>query len=182
MMICWRTRKFRAGPVSKPDGANELKDRNMIGSEFFELRRIRANASWRIPASASWSLRAALAVCLAIALTAVLGNLSPASAQRLDRFTRSYVTPFPQNDRYRVVVFGDSLGDGIWQGLYEAFKDDSNVEVIKRSRGSTGFTYRQRNNWNSRIKGVLKSDRVHVAVVMVGASDMRSIRRDGQAA
>jgi len=164
--------EFRAGPASKAAGGSELKDRNMIGSEFFELRRIRANASW--------ALRAAFAVCLAFALTAVLGNLSPASAQRLDRFTRSYVTPFPQNDRYRVVVFGDSLGDGIWQGLYEAFKDDSNVEVIKRSRGSTGFTYRERNNWNSRIKGVLKSDRVHVAVVMVGASDMRSIRRDGK--
>ena len=143
----------------------------MVCSGFSELRRIRADASW--------ALRAALAVCLAVALTALLGSQTPASAQRLDRFTRSYVTPFPQNDRYRVVVFGDSLGDGIWQGLYEAFKDDSNVEVIKRSRGSTGFTYRERNNWNSRIKGVLKSDRVHVAVVMVGASDMRSIRRDG---
>jgi hypothetical protein len=88
------------------------------------------------------------------------------------------VTPFPQNDRYRVVVFGDSLGDGIWSGLYRAFKVDSNVEVIKRSRGSTGFTRRGRNNLNTGVKGILKSERVHVAVIMVGASDMQAIRQD----
>ena len=149
---------------------NELKDRSMFGPAFFGPRRPGA----RVRAA----LRAIVAGCLAIGVVALLGDLSSASAQRLDRFTRSYVTPFPQNDRYRVVVFGDSLGDGIWSGLYRAFKVDSNVEVIKRSRGSTGFTRRNRNNWNARVKGILKSDRVHVAVVMIGASDMQAIRQD----
>ena len=148
----------------------ELKDMSMFGTALLKPRRLRAG----------WpeALRAAVAVFFAIALVAFLGSLSPTSAQRLDRFTRSYVTPFPQNDRYRVVVFGDSLGDGIWQGLYRAFEADSNVEVIKRSRGSTGFTRRNRSNLNTGVKGILKSERVHVAVIMVGVSDMQAIKQD----
>ena len=121
-----------------------------------------------------------MAAIVAIGFIAALGDFSPASAQGLDRFTRSYVTPFPQNDRYRVAVFGDSLGDGVWQGLYAAFKADGNVDVFKRSRGGTGFTRKSRNNPATRAKSVVKNDGVHIAVVMVGVNDLQSLRKDGK--
>ncbi|RMF04744.1 MAG: hypothetical protein D6773_06065, partial [Alphaproteobacteria bacterium] len=36
----------------------------------------------------------------------------------VSQYSRSYITPFPEQDRYRLYVFGDSLGDGVWAGLY----------------------------------------------------------------
>jgi hypothetical protein len=44
----------------------------------------------------------------------------PALAQGVE-FQRSYVEPFPPGDRYRVVVIGDSLADGLWSGVYRSF-------------------------------------------------------------
>jgi lysophospholipase L1-like esterase len=86
------------------------------------------------------------------------------------------VTPFPEQNRYRLYVFGDSLGDGIWAGLYRAFKPDGNVDVVKRSRGSTGFARADYSNWNKKIATTLSAESVHIAVIMVGANDMKPIR------
>jgi hypothetical protein len=48
-------------------------------------------------------------------LTCLMVWLAPALAQQGTGTTpvqRSYINPFPNGDRYRVVVLGDSLGDG----------------------------------------------------------------------
>ena len=50
---------------------------------------------------------------------------------------RSYIDPFPSGDRYRVVVLGDSLGEGLWSGLYRAFQEDAKMEFIQRAKPST---------------------------------------------
>lgn len=97
-------------------------------------------------------------------------------AQSIDQFTRSYITPFPEGDQYRMVVFGDSLGDGIFSGLYRAFKEEANVEVVKKSRVSTGFVRTDRYNWNTQVGNILNREKVHIAVVMVGANDVQAIR------
>jgi uncharacterized protein len=55
----------------------------------------------------------------------------------------SYINPFPTGDRYRILVIGDSLGDGLWQGLYRAFQEDKNLEFINRSK-ATGRPRAQR--------------------------------------
>ena len=47
---------------------------------------------------------------------------------------RSYINPFPTGDRYRVLVLGNSLGDGLWSGLYRAFEEDANLEFVKRAK------------------------------------------------
>ena len=54
-------------------------------------------------------------------------------------FQRSYIEPFPPGDRYRVLVIGDSLADGLWSGLFRAFQEDANMEVINKSKPSSGF-------------------------------------------
>lgn len=109
--------------------------------------------------------------CAAAALPA--GAQSPVQTRQ---FSRSYVTPFPEGDRYRLYVFGDSLGDGVWAGLYRAFKPDGNVDIVKKSRVSTGFVRTDYFDWNKALSGVLKTEKVHIAVVMVGANDVQSIR------
>lgn len=108
------------------------------------------------------------------------GLLAPqALAQELGQGSRSYITPFPANNQYRLAVFGDSLGDGIWAGLYRVFKEDGNLEVVKKSRVSTGFVRTDYFDWNANLDAILKAETVHIAVIMVGANDTQSIQ-DGR--
>ena len=116
--------------------------------------------------------RALLWAALLPALALLLGApAAPALAQGANPLQRSYVTPFPSGDRYRIVVFGDSLGDGIWSGLYRAFEEDKNVEVVKRSKVSTGFTRPERYDWNAEIEQILKDEKYQIAVVTFGANE-----------
>ena len=68
----------------------------------------------------------------------VLGLL-PALAQGTPPVQRSYINPFPNGDRYRVVVLGDSLGEGLWSGLYRAFEEDKTLEFIQHAKPNSGF-------------------------------------------
>ena len=109
---------------------------------------------------------------------ATLAGLAPSNAlaQGVSQLQRSYITPFPSGDRYRVVVLGDSLGDGMWSGLYRAFEEDKNIEVVKRSKVSTGFSRTDNYDWNTELASMLKDEKYQVAVVMFGANDGAGIR------
>lgn len=122
------------------------------------------------------------AICAAILLAAgLLATTSLAlRAQGLSHLSNSYVTPFPEQNRYRLYVFGDSLGDGIWAGLYRAFNPDGNVDIVKKSRVSTGFVRTDYFNWNKNLKTILATEKVHIAVVMFGANDMQPIRSENK--
>lgn len=122
-----------------------------------------------------------LLALLALSAACLAAMAVTAGAQSLDQsaqYGRGYLTPFPEGDRYRLFVFGDSLGDGIWAGLYRAFRPDDNVEVVKKSRVSTGFVRLDYFNWNDRIRDIARAEKFHIAVVMVGANDMQPIRHD----
>jgi uncharacterized protein len=122
-----------------------------------------------------WSWSAAVAL-LALALNC-LGAL-PASAQQggTPPVQHSYINPFPTGDRYRILVIGDSLGDGLWQGLYRAFEEDKNLEFINRSKASSGLVRTDSNNWDSQLADIMKNDTFQIAVVMFGANDDQAIR------
>ena len=83
----------------------------------------------------------------------------------------SYINPFPTGDRYRILVIGDSLGDGLWQGLYRAFEEDKNLEFTNRSKASGGLVRTDSNNWDSQLADIMKNDTFQIAVVMFGAND-----------
>jgi len=123
-----------------------------------------------------------LNVCLVLAIltSAIVLPTPTVFAQGLNRISNSYVTPFPEQNRYRLYVFGDSLGDGIWAGLYRAFNPDGNMDIVKKSRVSTGFVRTDYYDWNKKITGILAAEKVHIAVIMVGANDMQPIRASGK--
>ncbi len=77
--------------------------------------------------------------------------------------------------KINLMVLGDSLGDGIWSGLYNAFRKDKNIKVIRKSKPSTGFVRLDYYDWNAKLGQILKRTRVDVAVVMVGANDRQTI-------
>jgi uncharacterized protein len=113
----------------------------------------------------------------AVILSLVLTGLAPTptAAQSTNEFQRSYLNPFPGGDRYRIVVLGDSLGDGLWSGLYRAFEEDNNLEFVKRSKVSTGFVRTDYYDWNSAVADMLKTETYQIAVVMFGANDDQAI-------
>jgi len=104
----------------------------------------------------------------------------PAAAQGETPVQRSYINPFPNGDRYRIVVLGDSLGDGLWAGLYRAFEEDATLEFIQRSKKSTGFVRTDVYDWDAELKKILNDETYQIAVVMFGANDSQPIKKDGK--
>lgn len=133
-----------------------------------------------VPCRGAFDIFLKFAAALAIVLAGFLAMLPAAQAQGLDHLSTSYVTPFPEQNRYRLYVFGDSLGDGIWAGLYRAFKAEGNMDIVKKSRVSTGFVRTDYYDWNKKLETILATEKVHIAVVMVGANDMQPIRANGK--
>jgi uncharacterized protein len=91
-------------------------------------------------------------------------------------FQRSYIEPFPPGDRYRVLVVGDSLADGVWSGLYRAFQEDGNMEVVNKSKPSSGFVRADSYDWTKEIDDILKDGTYQIVVVMFGANDNQAIK------
>lgn len=118
----------------------------------------------------------AATIQLVAGLGLLLSNPVPAAAQGVSDFQGSYINPFPGGDRYRIVVLGDSLGDGLWSGLDRSFHDDNNVEVVKQTKVSTGFTRPDSYDWNASLDDILKSGPYQIAVVMIGSNDDQAMR------
>jgi hypothetical protein len=124
----------------------------------------------------SLAIRRVFAALLALLVMLV----QPAAAQDTPAH-RSYINPFPNGDRYRVVVIGDSMGEGLWEGVYRAFEGDPTVDVIQQSKKWTGFTNPERFDWNGEIDQILKEGNYQVAVVMFGVGEAQAIKKDGKA-
>lgn len=121
---------------------------------------------------------AAKAVCFALLTAgALVAGIGVATAQSTPEFQRSYVNPFPSGDRYRVLVVGDSLGDGLWSGLYRTFQEDKNLEIVNQAKVSTGFVRVDSYDWNKALDDILKDNTYQMAVVMFGANDNQPIRQ-----
>jgi len=112
----------------------------------------------------------------AIVMTGLILGLLPALAQGTPPVQRSYINPFPNGDRYRVVVLGDSLGEGLWSGLYRAFEEDKTLEFIQDAKPNSGFARTDTYDWNEQLAKLLKEDTYQIAVVMFGASDTQGVR------
>lgn len=78
-------------------------------------------------------------------------------------------------------VFGDSLGDGLWAGLYRQLRDGKSYEVARFSRAATGLARYDYVNVREEAAQQLAGRQIDVAVVMVGANDEQGILEGGQA-
>jgi uncharacterized protein len=134
-------------------------------------------ASWLGLGCSARRMLADVTVGAAVFLGAFLVSLAPALAQQgTTPVQRSYINPFPNGDRYRVVVLGDSLGDGLWSGLYRAFEEDATLEFMQRAKPSTGFARTDSYDWNAEVANLLKTETYQIAVIMFGANDAQPIK------
>jgi|GEM_PF-545857 len=79
-----------------------------------------------------------------------------------------------------VHVFGDSLGDGIWAGLYRKLPKADGYRVTKHSRVSTGLVRKDFYDWSKAVRQIVAKHRVDVAVVMIGTNDRQTIVERGR--
>ena len=124
-------------------------------------------------------LRHALAAPMAFYVLVVLLAIFAAPtvrAQGTSLLSSSYITPFPQTDRYQLRVVGDWLGTGLTEGLKEAFKQESSLEIADMSRSNYGLVRGDQIDLYGEIDRMIAGPPVHVAVIMLGVNDRASIR------
>ncbi len=118
---------------------------------------------------------APMAFCVLAALLTIFA--APAlRAQGTSLLSSSYITPFPQTDRYQVRVIGDWLGPGLTEGLKEAFKQESSLEIADMSRSNYGLVRAEQIDLYGEIDRMIAGPPVHVAIIMLGVNDRASIR------
>jgi len=81
----------------------------------------------------------------------------------------------------RVGVFGDSMADGLWTGLYRDLNDPSGgIAVSRFSEVSTGLSRYDYVDIQDKTARQIAETPVDVAVVMFGTNDAQGISIDGQ--
>lgn len=79
-----------------------------------------------------------------------------------------------------VGVFGDSMADGLWAGLYRQLHATGGFEVVKFSQSSTGLARYDYVDLQQKTTEDLDRRHIDVAVLMVGTNDEQGIAKDGQ--
>jgi hypothetical protein len=84
--------------------------------------------------------------------------------------------------RGRVVVgvYGDSMADGLWAGLYRDLRADASISVMKFSQPSTGLSRYDYVDLHAKTQRQLAEQPVDVAVIMVGTNDVQGITHEGR--
>ncbi|WP_303785276.1 SGNH/GDSL hydrolase family protein [Sandarakinorhabdus limnophila] len=83
---------------------------------------------------------------------------------------------------FRIGVFGDSFGDGLWAAFYNQLPRREAFQVLRHSEQATGFTRYAQNNLEDRLAGILAEGPVDVAVISFGANDTQGIYVNGKVA
>jgi uncharacterized protein len=120
----------------------------------------------------------ALAGLLA-ALLLLFSTIESAHAQGAP-LSSSYITPFPQGDRYQVRMIGDWYGGGLTSGLQDAFKGDASVEIGDMSRSGFGLVRAGQGGLPAEIDKMLSGAPVHAVIIMLGANDRSSLISAGK--
>ena len=79
----------------------------------------------------------------------------------------------------RIGVFGDSMADGLYAGLYRDLQDQPNVSVTKFSQVSTGLSRYDYVNIHTKTRAQLDEHPVDVAVLLFGTNDAQGIDTGG---
>jgi hypothetical protein len=91
----------------------------------------------------------------------------------------SYITPFPDNDVYRLQVYGDSIAEGLLAGIVETFAGDTRLQVQRTRHALGGVLRNEFVDEVQTIDGNLSRTPMHVALVMVGLYDRYPWRPQG---
>lgn len=84
-----------------------------------------------------------------------------------------------QKERYNLFVFGDKMATGLLAGLWRVLSADGPIRARGRMQVGSGLARPQLYDWNGTLPGILDTNKVDIAVVMLGVNDAREIRSGG---
>jgi hypothetical protein len=86
----------------------------------------------------------------------------------------------PAEPTFFVAVIGDNIGQLLAQGLQEAFADQPDIAILRRTRETSGLVRDDFFDWQKGARDLLAgSDRINVAVMMIGSNDRQPLRENG---
>lgn len=119
--------------------------------------------------------RAVAVVCAALVCWALAQFASTESAHAQGGGT-SYITPFPDNDSYRLEVWGDALAEGLLTGLIEQFADEPRVAVQRRHRPIPSLMRPTFDDDIGEIVSEIARNNAHIVVIQLGLNDRVPLR------
>lgn len=96
---------------------------------------------------------------------------------------RVMITPLAERaakGTLRIGVFGDSMADGLYTGLYRDLHDQPGVTVTKFSQVSTGLSRYDFVDIQAKTRRQLDEEPVDVAVILFGTNDAQAIELNGE--
>lgn len=111
-----------------------------------------------------------------ILVAAVLAVSLPVAAQG----AKSDKPYFAAKEVYQVFVIGDSLAAGLWSGVSRQIENDDRISLNGRYKEDSGLSRPEYYDWNGALPKILASNKIDIAIVMIGSNDAQAIR-DGQA-
>ena len=105
---------------------------------------------------------------------------TPASGSRANpaAFYPAVSPPLAVGRPLVVGVFGDSLGDGLWAGLYHQLREDKRFSVVKFSQPSTGLTRYDYVDVQKNTEDQIAGRPIDVAVILFGTNDQQGMISD----
>ena len=92
-----------------------------------------------------------------------------ARAARLRTAKRN--TYLPAQDSYDVFVLGDSLAGGLYAGMERLTIGNKEIKVGGRFKEDSGIARPEFYDWNDAIPKILESNKVDIAVILIGTND-----------
>ena len=80
-------------------------------------------------------------------------------------------TYLPAQDSYDVFVLGDSLAGGLYAGMERLTIGDKELKVGGRFKEDSGIARPEFYDWNDAIPKILESNKVDIAVILIGTND-----------
>ncbi len=114
-------------------------------------------------------------VAKAIVAAFLIAGAGPAPAQDAG-LGGSFITPYPENDVYRVQVVGDWLADGLLGGLIEAFSSNPlGAQLVRDRYKMSGIMRRGSDREIADLAEHVSKSNSHIAIVMLGTQDRYSL-------
>lgn len=110
-----------------------------------------------------------------ILVAAVLAFAVPLWAQA----TKGDKPYFAAKETYQIFVLGDSLAAGLWSGVSRQIENDDRMSLNGRYKEDSGLSRPEYYDWNGALPKILASNKMDIAIVMIGSNDAQAIR-DGE--
>ena len=78
------------------------------------------------------------------------------------------------------MVLGDSLGEGLYAGMYKLLKNDKHVKLLQLSKIGTGLYHLQMEKWLAKLDQIVAEYHPDIALVWTGGNDPQPILDTGR--